>query len=70
MLPLCLNLSGSAFYYYLLSESNLSRTVPIVNSLSFIASLTVGVALGEKIASKKEILGFLLIIAGVLITLI
>jgi drug/metabolite transporter (DMT)-like permease len=41
-----------------------------VNALSFVASLSVGIVLGEKIPSKKEMLGLLLVLGGVLITLL
>ncbi|KAJ3302723.1 hypothetical protein HDV03_004608 [Kappamyces sp. JEL0829] len=70
VLPLVLNLSGSSLYYYLLSDTDLSLTVPIVNALTFCTTYITGILLGETLGSRRETLGIFLVCSGVLINLL
>ncbi|KAI9296997.1 transmembrane protein [Neoconidiobolus thromboides FSU 785] len=65
VLPLLINLSGSAVYYYTLGQADLSLAVPITNSLTLIFTLLGGKLLGENINFKDIWFGMLLVIVGV-----
>ncbi|KAI9342601.1 hypothetical protein BDR26DRAFT_859236 [Obelidium mucronatum] len=69
VLPLAINLSGSAVYYYTLGNSNLSMIVPITNSLTFAFTVLAGTLLGEQIGSRETLLGIVLVFIGVLLML-
>ncbi|KAJ3082445.1 hypothetical protein HDU99_002636 [Rhizoclosmatium hyalinum] len=60
ILPLAINLSGSAVYYYTLGNSNLSMIVPITNSLNLAFTILAGTLLGEEIGSRKTLYGMIL----------
>ena len=65
-IPLVLNQCGSVVYtLVILPRVSLSVAVPVVNSLTLAASLTVARLLGESAPSRKELLGVTLIVAGV-----
>ncbi|CAM9953234.1 unnamed protein product [Heterosigma akashiwo] len=49
LLPLLVNQSGSAVYYYLLGSEDISLAVPICNSMTFIFTAITSIILGEKI---------------------
>ncbi|KAI8827832.1 hypothetical protein BJ741DRAFT_540223 [Chytriomyces cf. hyalinus JEL632] len=58
VLPLAINLSGSAVYYYTLGNSSLSMIVPITNSLTFAFTILAGILLGEEMGSKGAVHSF------------
>jgi drug/metabolite transporter (DMT)-like permease len=66
LLPQIINLSGSTVFYYLLGESDISRVVPITNSLTFVMTCLASYLLGEKL-QFTDLVGIGLIIAGVLL---
>ncbi|KAJ2618468.1 hypothetical protein GGF44_005767, partial [Coemansia sp. RSA 1694] len=57
VLPLAINLSGSAVYYYTLSSADITIAVPITNSLALIFTILAGVILGEKMPTPREVAG-------------
>ena len=64
-IPYALNQSGSVVFYYLLASSDLSRSVPICNSLALVFSLATGFALGESMTMPlRTFVGAALILAG------
>lgn len=63
-LPFLLNQSGSVFYNILVAKLDLSVAVPVVNSLTFLITILVGMLLNEPI-TKKKVFGSLLVISGV-----
>ncbi|XP_045159629.2 transmembrane protein 234 homolog [Mercenaria mercenaria] len=65
LIPFVINQSGSVIYYITLASADLSLAVPITNSLTFIFTAISGHLLGERIKSKKTILGMLLVVTGV-----
>ncbi|KAJ2159609.1 hypothetical protein GGF46_002893 [Coemansia sp. RSA 552] len=65
VLPLAINLSGSAVYYYTLSSADITMAVPITNSLALVFTILAGVLIGEKPPSRKEALGMLCVVVGV-----
>ncbi|KAJ3179846.1 hypothetical protein HDU87_002414 [Geranomyces variabilis] len=67
IVPLAINLSGSALYYKTLGESDLSIAVPVSNMCTLALTLVAGALLGEKIGSKETMLGIVLIFVGVLL---
>ncbi|KAJ3249204.1 hypothetical protein HDU78_005344 [Chytriomyces hyalinus] len=69
VLPLAINLSGSAVYYYTLGNSSLSMIVPITNSLTFAFTILAGILLGEEMGSKDTLYGVALVFVGVLLML-
>ncbi|KAI8580844.1 hypothetical protein K450DRAFT_234845 [Umbelopsis ramanniana AG] len=67
VLPLVINLSGSAAYYYTLGKADLSLAVPITNSVTFIFTLLTGKLLGERVGGVDAWAGIFMIILGILI---
>ncbi|KAI8325458.1 hypothetical protein GQ54DRAFT_308400 [Martensiomyces pterosporus] len=65
VLPLAINLSGSAVYYYTLSSADITVAVPITNSLALIFTILAGVLIGEKMPARREMLGMACIVLGV-----
>ncbi|PIA18939.1 UPF0546 membrane protein C1orf91, partial [Coemansia reversa NRRL 1564] len=65
MLPLVINLSGSAVYYYTLHDADITIAVPITNSLALVFTILAGMLVGERRPTSKEILGMLCIVFGV-----
>ena len=64
--PYLLNQSGSLVFYYLLSTSEVSMSVPIVNSLTQIFTFLGSLALGEKMTNLPlAVAGSILITLGV-----
>lgn len=66
LIPQIINLSGSAVFYYLLGESDISRVVPIANSLTFVMTCLASYVLGESLKTA-DLVGIGLIITGVLL---
>ncbi|KAJ2709084.1 hypothetical protein H4R19_004428 [Coemansia spiralis] len=65
VVPLAINLSGSAAYYYTLSSADITTAVPITNSLALVFTILAGVLVGEKPPAPKDMLGMLCIVLGV-----
>ncbi|KAJ2766178.1 hypothetical protein IWQ56_003819 [Coemansia nantahalensis] len=65
VVPLAINLSGSAVYYYTLSSADITTAVPITNSLALVFTILAGMLVGEKAPAPKETLGMLCIVLGV-----
>ncbi|KAJ2552787.1 hypothetical protein EV175_003180 [Coemansia sp. RSA 1933] len=65
VVPLVINLSGSAVYYYTLSSADITIAVPITNSLTLIFTILAGVLVGEKPPTRKEVFGMACIVLGV-----
>ncbi|KAJ2757735.1 hypothetical protein H4S06_003036 [Coemansia sp. BCRC 34490] len=65
VVPLAINLSGSAVYYYTLSSADITIAVPITNSLALIFTIMAGVLVGEKLPTTREMLGMACIVLGV-----
>ncbi|KAJ1729495.1 hypothetical protein LPJ61_003493 [Coemansia biformis] len=65
VVPLAINLSGSAAYYYTLSSADITTAVPITNSLALVFTILAGMLVGEKPPTPKEMLGMLCIVLGV-----
>lgn len=63
-LPFLLNQSGSVFYNILVAKLDLSVAVPVVNSLTFLITIIVGMLLNEPI-TKMKVFGSVLVISGV-----
>ncbi|KAI9093448.1 hypothetical protein DFS34DRAFT_263587 [Phlyctochytrium arcticum] len=68
VVPLAVNLSGSALYYITLGnpETDLSVAVPIASAFTLAVTILAGAALGEKIGSSTTILGIALVFGGVM----
>lgn len=67
LISLLVNLSGSALFYVLLADGELSVVVPVCNSLTFAFTLFSGFYFfGERI-SGRTVTGLLLIIVGIII---
>lgn len=67
LLPLIINLSGSIVWYALIGDMQLSRVVPIVNSLAFVFQLICAYIMGEKTGGIKGWIGIFLVVLGVYI---
>ncbi|KAI9505734.1 hypothetical protein BX070DRAFT_220630 [Coemansia spiralis] len=65
VIPLAINLSGSAAYYYTLSAADITIAVPITNSLTLIFTILAGVLVGEEMPTQKELLGMACVVSGV-----
>lgn len=63
--PFLLNQASSLLYYWVVARTKLSLAVPVVNSLTLLFTVLVGVALGEKAGSVRSWCSMGLIIAGV-----
>lgn len=68
-LPFLLNQCGSVFYYITLGKTNLSITVPVVNSMTFVVTVIVGYFLGEKL-NKRVLFGSAMITFGVTLCIV
>ncbi|KAG8224012.1 hypothetical protein J437_LFUL001089 [Ladona fulva] len=69
LIPFVLNQCGSVLYFFTLQNTELSLAVPVANSLTFVFTWIVGMALGEKPADKISftgtIFGMILILFGI-----
>lgn len=65
LFPFILNQSGSLVFYFLLATENISTTVPVCNSLTFIFTGITGWFLGEKFAHPVMfVAGLLMVVSG------
>lgn len=69
-LPYLLNQLGSVVFYVCLSQSDLSLTVPVCNSLALLFSIGTSLYLGESLdAPVRVVMGSVLIMAGTMVCL-
>ncbi|KAF5748561.1 transmembrane protein [Tripterygium wilfordii] len=64
-LPFLLNLSASATFFAILSDSPISLAVPVTNATTFAATAVFGILLGEETRLGFALLGTACIIIGV-----
>ncbi|WMV43726.1 hypothetical protein MTR67_037111 [Solanum verrucosum] len=66
-LPFVLNLSASATFFAILSDTPISLAVPVTNATTFAATAVFGLILGEEILVGRALFGTFLIFLGVYI---
>lgn len=54
MIPFLINQGGSVLYIFLLQKVDLSLTVVVVNSLTFVITALTGTLLGEEKVNKSK----------------
>lgn len=64
IVPMAINQLGSILYFITLQYVDLTLSVPISNSLTFIFTAVSGFFLKEKLPSKRLIMGMVLILIG------
>ncbi|CAH0547368.1 unnamed protein product [Brassicogethes aeneus] len=64
LVPMALNQLGSVLYFFTLQHVDLSLSVPVANSLTFVFTAIVGCFLGEKLPTRETCLGIFLILLG------
>ncbi|KAM5352246.1 hypothetical protein ACJ41O_004969 [Fusarium nematophilum] len=64
-IPLVLNLTGSVWFFVLIGKAELSLTVPIVNTLSFLFTVLGDWYVDGKVISKDTAAGMVLMLAGI-----
>jgi drug/metabolite transporter (DMT)-like permease len=65
LFPFMLNQSGSLVFYFLLATENISTTVPVCNSLTFIFTGITGWLLGEKFTHPLLfVTGLVMVVSG------
>ncbi|XP_019873491.1 transmembrane protein 234 homolog [Aethina tumida] len=64
LVPMFINQMGSVLYFLTLQNVDLSLSVPVANSLTFVFTAIVGCILGEKLPNRDTCLGIILIILG------
>ncbi|KAK4877355.1 hypothetical protein RN001_009861 [Aquatica leii] len=64
LVPMGLNQLGSVLYFLTLQHADISLTVPVTNSLTFVFTAVSGRLLGEKPASKCTYFGMVFILLG------
>ncbi|KAL3642918.1 hypothetical protein CASFOL_013733 [Castilleja foliolosa] len=69
-LPFLINLSASATFFAILSETPISLAVPVTNATSFAATAVFAIILGEKTDLGLALFGTFLIVVGVYICVI
>ncbi|XP_011093618.1 transmembrane protein 234 homolog [Sesamum indicum] len=65
--PFLINLSASAIFFAILSDTPISLAVPVTNATTFAATAVFGMILGEETRVGLALFGTLLIIFGVYI---
>lgn len=65
--PFLLNLSASATFFAILSDTPISLAVPVTNATTFAATALFGLLLGEEIRVLMALFGTFLILVGVFI---
>ncbi|KAB1208992.1 hypothetical protein CJ030_MR6G022960 [Morella rubra] len=63
--PFLINLSASATFFAILSQTPISLTVPVTNATTFASTAVFGMLLGEKTLAGHALLGTGLIVVGV-----
>ncbi|XP_008217784.1 uncharacterized protein LOC100679031 isoform X4 [Nasonia vitripennis] len=67
MLPFLVNQTGSLLYVLLLQQTDLSLTVVVVNSLTFVITALTGSFLGEEKVNRNTYIGVVLVLLGTMI---
>ncbi|CAN1827821.1 Transmembrane protein 234 homolog [Linum perenne] len=65
--PFLVNLSASATFFALLSDSPISLAVPVTNATTFAATAVFGMLLGEKTRISFALVGTAFIVIGILL---
>ncbi|XP_042054131.1 transmembrane protein 234 homolog [Salvia splendens] len=68
-LPFVVNLSASATFFAILSDSPISVAVPVTNATTFAATAVFGIILGEETRVGLALFGTCLIVLGVCISI-
>lgn len=66
-LPFLLNLTASATFFAILSDTPISLAVPVTNATTFAATAVFGMILGEENLVSRALFGTFLIVLGVYI---
>ncbi|KAG5869505.1 hypothetical protein JTB14_008056 [Gonioctena quinquepunctata] len=66
LVPMALNQLGSVLYFITLQEVDLTLSVPIANSLTFVFTAVSGWIMGEDLPKKSTVVGVILVILGTL----
>ncbi|XP_073043299.1 uncharacterized protein [Primulina eburnea] len=69
-LPFLINLSASATFFAILSDSPISLAVPVTNGTTFAATAVFGMILGEETHVGLALFGTLLIVLGIYICVV
>ena len=69
-MPFLLNLSASATFFAILSDTPLSLAVPVTNATTFVATALFGMILGEEIRVLLALVGTFLILVGVFVCVV
>ncbi|XP_073132297.1 uncharacterized protein [Henckelia pumila] len=69
-LPFLINLSASAAFFAILSDSPISLAVPVTNATTFAATAVFGMILGEETHVGLALLGTFLIVSGIYICVV
>ncbi|VEN33677.1 unnamed protein product, partial [Callosobruchus maculatus] len=64
ILPWLVNQSGSVIYFLTLQSTDLTLSVPLANSLTFVFTAVVSWILEEKLPKKRTTIGVILILLG------
>ncbi|CAG9768094.1 unnamed protein product [Ceutorhynchus assimilis] len=64
IIPMAINQLGSVLYFFTLQHVDLTLSVPLANSLTFIFTAIAGFYLEENLPSKRSLLGMILILFG------
>ncbi|XP_063910611.1 transmembrane protein 234 homolog [Zophobas morio] len=64
LVPMALNQTGSVVYFLTLQNADLSLSVPVANSLTFVFTAVSGWILGEQLPKKNTMLGVILVLLG------
>ncbi|XP_074038534.1 transmembrane protein 234 homolog [Leptinotarsa decemlineata] len=67
LIPMAFNQLGSVLYFITLQEADLTLSVPLANSLTFVFTAVSGWIMGEEIPKKSTIFGVFLVILGTLL---
>ena len=64
-----ITITGILVYYHLIETYNITKIVPILEPLIIIFTLLMGFYLFNEVITKKEIIGMLVIIIGIIISM-
>ncbi|CAG9824457.1 unnamed protein product [Phaedon cochleariae] len=67
LVPIALNQVGSVLYFITLQNVDLTLSVPVANSLTFVFTAISGWILGEELPKTSTILGIVLVILGTIL---
>lgn len=70
IVPFTLNQCGSVLFVWGLQDSDMTIAVPVANSLSFLFTAIMAIALGENKPNRKILFGIVLVIIGISICIL